>query len=233
MIKTVKRLLIILILALLLVTTLGTAAAQSRGNPRGEINEINETEGYMILNTKDGEIIVLLPEGFDYEPYDAGMIVLVKGTWLSDTEIEAEWVKQVEENAEDQEPQDQDEGEFSSPWCTGQKEGVHPVVAKIAEKYSPKTEVTEEQVHEWFCEGFSLGQIMLALTTNILDGSDPGETLAARKGGKGWGQIWKEKKLIGSESDGYPPGWAHKLNKNGEKSVPPGLLKKTEQAETP
>ena len=180
-----KKLLIFTLVAVLFAASVGTVAAKPKGNPKGEITAVDETAGTLTLQTEDGEIVVHLPDGFDYGSVEKSQFVLVKGNWLNETEIEAEWVKTVdEEDTEDPEESEEQEGEdFHSPWCSGKKDGVHPVVAKIAEKYGPKTEVTEEQVHTWFCEGHSVGQIMLALTTQLLDGSDPVETLAARKDG--------------------------------------------------
>lgn len=233
--KSGKILLLSGIIVLLMISAIGSAAAKAVGNPKGEIIEINEGDEMLTLQTKDGEITVYLPDDFDYTSIKEEMIVVVKGTWISETEIEAEWVKpadedDLEEEEEIEKPEEPEEGEepeevFDSPWCNGQKEGYHPVVAKIAVWYGESTGVTVEEIHTWFCEGHSLGQIMLALTTQMLDGSDPGETLDIRGSGIGWGVIWKEKGLIGNAREGEPPGWA----KKPDKPVPPGLLKKTQQ----
>ena len=232
--KSAKILLISGIIVLLMTAAIGSVSAKAVGNPKGEIIEITEEDSTLTLLTKDGEITVFLPDEFDYESIALNMIVVVKGTWISDTEIEAEWVKPADEDdleeeeiEETEEPEEGEEPEeaFVSPWCNGQKAGYHPVVAKIAVWYGESTGVTVEQVHEWFCQGHSVGQIMLALTTQKLDGSDPAETLAQRSAGKGWGVIWKEKGLIGNAREGEPPGWA----KKPDKPVPPGLLKKTPQ----
>ncbi len=234
--KSAKILLISAIMLLLIAAAIGSVSAKAVGNPKGEITNINQGENTLTLLTNDGEITVHLPDGFNYDSIALNMIVVVKGTWISETEIEAQWVKPAdEEDIEDEEeiteePEEPEEGEeleepFDSPWCNGQKTGYHPVVAKIAVWYGESTGVTVEQVHTWFCEGHSVGQIMLALTTQMLDGSDPGETLAERSSGKGWGVIWQEKGLIGNAREGEPPGWA----KKPDKPVPPGLLKKTPQ----
>jgi hypothetical protein len=226
--KKSKSLLLFGIILLLMAAVFGSVSAKPVGNPKGEITHIEE--GWLTLKTKDGEITVYLPEEFDYDTIDLEMIVVVKGTWLSETEIEAQWVKpadddDLEEEEEIEEPEEGEEPEdvFDSPWCNGQKESYHPVVAKIAVWYGESTGVTVEDVHKWFCEGNSVGQIMLALTTQMLDGSDPGETLDQRSSGVGWGVIWQEKGLIGNAREGEPPGQA----KKPDKAVPPGLLKKT------
>jgi hypothetical protein len=73
----------------------------------------------------------------------------------------------------------------------------------------------------YFCEGYGMGGIMLALKTrDLLDGSDPdlGELLERRAQGEGWGQIWKGLKLIGSEKEGHsPPGLLNRPDQAGPK----------------
>ena len=61
---------------------------------------------------------------------------------------------------------------------------------------------------ETFCDGYSMGAIMLALKTSKMEGAYPaGKLLEDRVQGTGWGQIWKDLDLIGSEKDGHsPPG---------------------------
>ena len=67
--------------------------------------------------------------------------------------------------------------------------------------------MTEDWVMETFCDGYGMGAIMLVLKTRDLVGADHGELLAVRALGKGWGRIWKDLGLIGSEKDGHsPPG---------------------------
>jgi hypothetical protein len=61
---------------------------------------------------------------------------------------------------------------------------------------------------------------MLALKTSKIDGVDldPGELLAGRALGKGWGQIWKDLYLIGSEKEGHsPPGLLNRPDHAGPK----------------
>jgi hypothetical protein len=59
----------------------------------------------------------------------------------------------------------------------------------------------------YFCNGQGMGAIMLALKTSQLTGADPASLLAMRAAGEGWGQIWQELGLIGSEKDiKAPPG---------------------------
>ena len=78
--------------------------------------------------------------------------------------------------------------------------------------------MTEEWVMGYFCEGYGIGAIMLALKTSELDSSNPEELLKSRAQGQGWGQIWKDKGLIGSEKDGHsPPGLLNRPDHAGPK----------------
>ena len=76
--------------------------------------------------------------------------------------------------------------------CTGKME--HPMVARLAERY----DADPDEILAMFCEGhFGFGQIALALQTEKLTGKPAADVLAARKGGQGWGKIWKEAGLKG------------------------------------
>jgi hypothetical protein len=154
--------------------------------------------------------------------------VVVKGTVQEDGSILADWVKvgDPDDEVDEEEPEDDDAEETKEPkepkedgagsketsaYCSGEKDKVHPMAVAIAETYG----ISEEEVMDYFCAGHSFGAIMLALQTVELDPSaDVGSLLEARKGGKGWGQIWKEAGLIGSEKEG---------------NSPPGLLKKPDK----
>jgi hypothetical protein len=109
----------------------------------------------------------------------------------------------------------------SSAYCGEKKEKNHPVAEGIAETYGAST----EEVMGYFCEGYSFGAIMLALQTS---GGDVGGMLAKRKAGQGWGQIWKEMGLIGSEKEGHsPPGLLKKPDKETGKPEDTGKPKCT------
>ena len=102
----------------------------------------------------------------------------------------------------------------NSAFCAeGKQEKPHPLAPKMAERFG----VTEEMVMGYFCEGYSMGAIMLAIKTRQLEGmtDTPGDLLASRAAGNGWGQIWKELGLIGNEKEGHSP---------------PGLLKRPDHA---
>ena len=129
-----------------------------------------------------------------------------------------------EENMNEKEDMDEDENEvededreegskLNSAYCVeGKQEKTHPLATKLAERYG----VTEQWVMGYFCDGYGMGAIMLALKTSQIDGIDatPEALLTERSNGVGWGNIWKSIGLIGSERAGHSP---------------PGLLKKPDK----
>ena len=159
-------------------------------------------------------MVVTAPDGFDFKAIKRGDWVLIKGVAGSGDSMEAEWVKQVSKGSGKNDNQDKPEGKKdNSAFCAEDKQDKpHPLVAKVDERF----DVPEKGwVMEHFCAGYGMGAIMLALKTSELDSADPGELLEARALGQGWGQIWKDKGLIGSEKEGQSP---------------PGLLKRPDDA---
>lgn len=76
----------------------------------------------------------------------------------------------------------------------------HPVAQNIADNY----EVSYGQVMEWFCEGSSFDDIMLALETRKLT-EIPVEDLLVRAEQTGWDQLWAETGLtepMGTDPEG-------------------------------
>ncbi len=211
--KLIKITLVILLLSLL---TLSTVLAKAGvGNPTGEITDIDEPGGMLTLENEDGVFAIILPVDFDYETVEKGMTVTVKGFWVDDETIEAEWVKNsVDDEDETGEIASEDPGAGEgNAWgqggvyCAEGKEDAHPLAARIAEKYG----VSEGYVMEYVCGGMGFGDVMLALK---MGGDDPGGMLLQRMEGRGWGQIWKDADLIGKDkADSPPPG----LLKKGEK----------------
>ena len=229
--KTQKISLIVVVAALLILLPTSIVMGGSKGALKGTVGSINgvvEDEFSFTLDTKYGEITVFAPAE-SYPDLAEGMTVLVKGEWISEEEYRAEWVKQIGSGQESEE-QESEEGEktFKNAFCTGAKESNHPLADKIYEKFDVGTEFDSEigadTINDWFCEGHSFGQIMLAFTTHFLNPDlDPYNVLLMRKeAGMGWGKIWKEFDMIGSEREGMPPGWIHKPDKD----IPPGLQNK-------
>lgn len=216
--KTARILFVFSLVLILSLASTGTAFAGKGGNPKGTVTSIDEGTQTMVLETADGPVTVTLPDGFDYGSVTPEMYVVVRGEWTGDDTITATTVKETtsEDEKEDAEDSKGDDGEGNgnkqNVYCAGRKEKAHPMATGIAETYG----VDEEQVMAMFCEGNSIGAIMLALQTQQMNGADPAETLAQRKGGKGWGEIWKDAGLIGNAEEGLPPGQAKKLNNPGQ-----------------
>jgi len=230
-----KKILVTLVLTLMIATlvVVPASAKQNKVNIKGEVLSVED--GTITVETTKGETLtIILPEGFDID-LQVGAIVLVKGTVNDDGSIQANFVKEVgaEDDDDDDDngkkpdkddktnngkkPDNENKPEGSkdnSAFCAeGKQDSPHPFSPIMAERYG----VTEEWVTEYFCQGYSIGAIMLALKTSQMDGMnvDPATLLAGRAEGNGWGQIWQSLGLIGSEKDGKSP---------------PGLLKRPAHA---
>jgi hypothetical protein len=202
------------------------AAAQTVGDEAefiGTVMAIDEVAGSFTVETEESVTYAVFPgEGFDFSTLMVGDAVEVKGMFNEDGSVSALSVK-VEEQDEEDSTDDQD-GHFCS-----QSEDQHPFGALLAERY----ETDYATLQAWFCEGLGWGQIMLALQTGKLTGDDPTLLLEARTGGAGWGEIWKELKLIGrpeqadapndEDGDGLPDNAA--MHKEKEKNGKPDTLK--------
>jgi hypothetical protein len=182
---------------------------------------VSSAEGTLIIQSNKGEIFtVIVPDGFDISTVQAGDSVLVKGRITQDGSIQADSIKLLGRGS--QQVDDDDEGEEQEPegfrensaFCAeGKQDRPHPLAPKLAERFG----VSEEWVMERYCDGYSIGAIMLAIKTSQITGvpADADELLSERAAGNGWGQIWKGLGLIGSEKNGHSP---------------PGLLKKSVHA---
>lgn len=94
---------------------------------------------------------------------------------------------------------EKDENMDMSQICSGEMD--HPVLLSLATTY----EVEYSALEAYFCEGFGVGEIKLALQTaeKTEDEDLWSEFLDMRKGeeGKGWGEIWQELGLIGKDKE--------------------------------
>jgi len=154
----------------------------------------------LTVHTTEGEtFLVIVPDDFDISTLQVGDLVLVKGIVVEEGVIEAYSITLLGEDDED------DGGKAgNSAYCAeGKKDNPHPMALKLSERYG----VTVEWVMGYFCDGYGMGAIMLALKTGEIEGFDidPDALLAARAEGQGWGQIWKELGLIGNQKDGESP----------------------------
>ena len=204
----------ILVILVALLAAVPALAIPGKGAVKGEVTIVDLSGRTVMIETNKGETVkVVVPQDFDITSVKVGDWVLVKGAAGQDGMIEADWFKQVGKGRGKNDDQDKPEGsKENSAFCDdGKQEKPHPLADKVGERF----EVTEEWVMDYFCAGYGMGAIMLALKTSELDGSDAEELLEDRSQGQGWGQIWKDKGLIGSEKEGHSP---------------PGLLKRPDQA---
>lgn len=204
-----KKIIIIIILTLMLsFLVVGSASAKNNKiNIKGEVTEVG-TGTITVLSNKGETYVVTMPEGFDPDSIQEGDSVLVKGRIGVDGSVIAESIKRLgkgNENGGGTEDDDQAEGgKGNSAYCAdGKQEKPHPLAAKMAERY----DVDEKWIMDYFCDGYGMGQIMLALQTSQLEGfdADPDTLLAERANGVGWGLIWKDLGIIGNEKDGHSP----------------------------
>jgi hypothetical protein len=174
-----------------------------------------EDPPYMVLTTVDGQVLVNFSGEFDFTPYSIGDEIVLYGEWTGDLSFTATGVEPPTGGDDDDDDDDDDgngKGNHQNVFCTDKKDTVHPMAAGIGETYG----MDEGQIQAMFCEGYSVGEVMLALQTQAMNGGDMADTLAQRKGGKGWGQIWKDAGLIGNQDEALPPGQAKKLENAGE-----------------
>ena len=212
-----KKILAISILVLTVaLMAVGPASAQKgKVNINGQVTAIGD--GTLAVLSKKGEtFVVTVPEGFDLTSIQVGDSVLIKAVAGEDGSWLALSIKQIGPGSAGNDlDESQAEGnKYNSAYCAnGRQEKPHPLAAKLAQRYG----VDEEWVMDYFCEGYGMGAIMLAIKTSEIEGNaiSPDTFLAERATGKGWGQIWQEQGLIGKDRDGHSP---------------PGLLKKPDNA---
>jgi hypothetical protein len=220
-----KSLIATILVFMLSLLVVGSASAKNdKINIKGEVTEVGAGT-ITVLSKGGGTYVITVPDGFDSTAIQVGDSILVKGRIGEDGSIKAESIKLVGNNNNDKDGDDKDQaegGKQNNAFCAeGKQEKPHPVATKLAERY----DITEQWVMNYFCDGYSMGAIMLALKTSQLDGVlvDADTLLAERANGIGWGQIWKDMGLIGSEKNGHsPPGLlkkpdGHPGNKNKDK----------------
>ncbi len=212
--------LIIFSIFIILVTLLVASpvlATPGKGAVKGEVTAVDPGAGTLTIETKRSEsVTVFVPQDFDFTVIEDGDWVLVKGAAGPGDSIQAEWIKQVGKGRGKNDDQGKPEGsKENSAFCDeGKQEKPHPLAAKVGERFG----VTEDWVMGYFCDGYGMGAIMLALKTSEIDGADPEELLEGRAQGKGWGRIWKDLDLIGSEKEGHsPPGLLNRPDHAGPK----------------
>jgi hypothetical protein len=203
----------ILIIMIAMVAIVPVSAQKDKINIKGELTAIDSSS--LTIETKKGIIYTVeIPEEFDIPPLEVGDSVLIKAIAGEEDNWVATVVKQVGPGSEDGDLGDDNEGfqEHSAYCADGKQERPHPLAPKIAERF----DVSEEMVMSYYCDGYSIGAIMLAIKTSQLEGvgATLDDLLTDRASGYAWGLIWKDLGLIGSEKNG---------------NSPPGLLKKPDK----
>jgi hypothetical protein len=217
----------ILVIALLAMSFSLVMAKNEKVNLEGEITAVDEVTPTITVTTADSEdfIIHFSPDyEFTFTQADLGTFVHVKAEYQEDGPLLALWVKPVEEGDDEDE-----DGKDESAYCSGEKETAHPVIIVLANQFDKEV----NELMGYFCDGFGIGQIYLALQTEKVTGEEYGSLLALREEGQGWGEIWKDlgyqgkpkdkdKTPLGQEKDKTPPG--HDKDK-----TPPGQDKDKEK----
>jgi hypothetical protein len=203
--KTILTTLIVIVLSLALA---GVSLAQTEEVVvvKGEVISLG-TSVITIDSVKDGEVAITLPADFEDSILKVGDTVMVKGTQQVNGSLLATTVRVLSGKGRGQgqgNGKPDETGKPNSAFCADDKQDrVHPMAEQISEKYG----VTTDWVMSYYCNGQSIGAIMLALKTSQLNGSDPASTLVLRAEGVGWGHIWQNMGMIGSETAvKTPPG---------------------------
>lgn len=211
-----KKLLVTLLVLMLVFLAVGAASAKNNKiNIKGYV--LSKEVGTLTVESKKGTFVVTVPAGFVFDEVEVGDSVLIKGRIESDGSIVAETIKQVgkgntngeddPDEIEEEEGEELEGGKANSAYCMeGKKDTAHPLAIKLAERYGA-TGVTEEWVMGYYCDGYSIGAIMLAIKTSQIEGMDvdPDTLLETRSLGTSWGHIWQDLKLIGSAKNGHSP----------------------------
>ena len=213
-----KIALVTLLVVLLSLVLAGMAFAQAETSIiKGTITALGG--GTLTLESKkDGTVAVAFPSDFNAPHLVAGDTVMVKGVKQADGSILATTLHVLAAKGKGQgqgNGRPENPGKASSAFCSKDKQDQpHPLAVKIAEGYG----VSADLVTEFYCDGQSMGAIMLALKTVQLKGGDAATLLDQRAGGLSWGKIWQDSGLIASEkSVKTPPG---KLNKPADSGKP-------------
>ena len=207
----------IVLVLLVALSTVGQVSAQkNKINLKGEVVSVGS--GSLTVESNKGDTYVItIPDGINVSDLQVGDSILVKAsagegdTWIAES---IKLVGNGNGKAENMDGGELEGFKYNSAFCAdGKQEKSHPLAPKIAERFG----ISEETVMGYFCEGYSMGAIMLAIKTSQMDdiSISVDDLLASRENGQGWGQIWKGLGLIGSEKDGQSP---------------PGLLKKPDHA---
>jgi hypothetical protein len=216
-----KTLLTLILMFIAAVLAVGPASAQiGKVFIKGEV--ISVGDGTLIVNSYKGEtFVVTLPTDFEIASIAVGDLILIKGSLGQSglNLVAATFLTQAAAGDNDGLPEGSND---NSAYCASDVE-PHPLVAIMSDRY----DVAEENVSRYFCDGYSIAAIMMALKTSKIDGVnfDWSDLLALLADGYSWGQVWEQIGLIDYELEGHSPTGLL----TSPEQIPPGLLKKPGQ----
>lgn len=154
----------ILVFLVALAAAIPAMAIPGKGAIKGEVVVFGPGEGTVTLETKRAEFVVVnLPLEFDVDAIAVGDWLLVKGSPGEDGSINAEWVKPLGKGRGKGNDEKYEGKKDNSAFCDEDKQDKpHPLAEKIGERFG----VGEEWVMDYFCDGYGMGAIMLALKTS-------------------------------------------------------------------
>lgn len=219
--KAPYLLVVSMLLALVLLLGLGAAAAyaspstQDGEPPDDEAGLVDEGEDPGDEEEENGD----LEDGEEEEDGD-----------LDDQEEEGEPVDEEEEEIEEERVLETRDDNY---FCGADAAYEHPAALRVADSYSGTYPISYTRVISWFCAGYGLGEIALALQTSQAISVTPEALLEARLD-QGWGQIWQEYELIGRMRNAVqvgPPEHAGRPEHAGapEGVAPPGQAGRSEE----
>jgi hypothetical protein len=204
-----KKILAVWVILFLMTTLLVDPVFAKTSGYKGEITAIDSAgRTITILTNHNQSLIITTPEDLDLASLAVGNTVIVKGETQSDGSVLAEWVKTAGPDTDEKNNEGKKAG--NGAYCNhGKKQQSHPFAANIAAEEG----VDEAWGMNYYCDGYSMGAIMLSLKTAGAASISADEILSQRASGIGWGQVWQGQNLIGDERLVNPP---------------PGQLKKME-----
>jgi len=189
-------------LALLLSVLAFTPALAhpTHANIKGQVGTVNPFGVLTVLTPQHTQEVIVIPGGFDKGAFQVGDSVLVKGIYQTDGAVLAVSVKKVNRVGGDA-----INGELENPYCQdGKIMEIHPIAIRLEELSAAKA----SWVMDHFCEGHSMGDILLALKIGETHQSGADLLLIQHAEGKEWGQIWEEAGWIDNSHEvTSPQGW--------------------------
>jgi len=196
-----------LVLLIILIAVEPAVAQTGKLYIKGEVTNVGSDT--LTVQTRKGDtFVVTIPEGIGTNTFKIGDSVLIKAnaaegdTWL------VEFIKKVGRGSGSGGNEREGFKENSAYCSDGKQVKPHPLAPKIAQRFG----IPEELVMGYFCDGYSIGAIMLAIKTCQLEGvtATIGEMLENRETGESWGQIWSELLVIQKEKFLINPSELHK-----------------------